>query len=615
MSDPLPRDSSAPARLDDVERVFRSTALVAARRRVLRQLFESLIFEKIVPHDELGDVAGVHFKVHGLDEQGRAVAYTGVGRRRHTFDRVRLGAAPLRREVAGEAEEAQSIAQFLIETRGAHQAASDRLIQMIHELEQTQLKDAQSLALGHPLVAPEASYEDLESGIGNGHPYHPGYKSRVGFDWVDNLSYGPEFAPSVQPVWVAAEGKSTPRAVIKGLDAEGFLRREVGDAIWKTWATRLADAGADTDTHVIFPVHPWQWQTQALSLLGEDIHTGRLIQLGATPSVYRPQQSIRTLANHSEPRKASLKHSLSILNTSTSRILAPHTVLNAPLISEWLSGLLRRDPFLNDSVRPILLREVMGVAYDPPQLDLVQARTYGAFSCIWRESVHEYLDPGERVAPWAALTALDAAGRPFIEPWLRPSPRAWLDRLLEVAVVPVVHFLVAHGVGLESHAQNMLLVHRDGLPTRVVLKDFHDGIRFSPGHVAEPGRIPGLHPTPARHVRVNRNSYLTVEDPREVRDFVFDAFFFINLGELAMFLADHAGLPEEDFWEQVEKVLSSYVARLPSLRARCELYDIKPGNIEVEKLTNRRLFPETDVQTHSVRCPWSFPRVEIKARS
>lgn len=604
MFDPLPHDPSAPARLDDVERVFRSGPLVAARRRVLRQLFESLIFEKIVPHEELPDGAEVRFEVRGLDAQGRAVVYVGVGRRRDSFDRVRLGEAPLSREVAGRAEEAQSVAQFLIETQCGHQAAPERLLHMIGELEQTQLKDAQALALARPGPAPEASYDDLESAMGQGHPYHPAYKSRVGFDWVDNLSYGPEFAPSLRPVWVAGEATSTPRAVLKGLDPEGLLRREVGDAAWKTWAARLADAGADVDTHVIFPVHPWQWRTHALSWLGEDVRAGRLIALGEAPDVYRPQQSIRTLANLSEPKKSSLKHSLGILNTSTSRILAPHTVLNAPLISEWLSGLLRRDTFLEGSARPILLREVMGVAYDPPRHDLVQERTYGALSCIWRESVHTQVEPGERVAPWAALTALDARGRPFIEPWLKPSPRAWLGRLLEVAVVPVVHFLVAHGVGLESHAQNMLLVHREGLPTRVVLKDFHDGIRFSPRHVAEPGRIPELHPTPPRHVRVNRNSYLTVEDPREVRDFVFDAFFFINLGELAMFLADHVGLSEAEFWTQVEDVLSGYIARLPSLRARCDLYDIRPGSIEVEKLTNRRLFPETDVQTHSVRCPW-----------
>lgn len=604
MSDHSPLEALAPVRFEDLDAVLCGGALVTARRRVLRQLFESLIFENIVPHAASPAGGDTLFAVQGVDEHGQAVSYVATGRRRPTFERVRLNEEPLKRVAAGQAREAESLALFMSETRSSHHAEPERLLQFINELEQTTLKDAQSMARGRPAAHQGASYEDLESATGTGHPYHPAYKSRVGFDWADNLAYGPEFAPSLQPIWVAAESKSTPRAAIGNLNPNDFLRGELGELTWNEWAARLAEVGADTDSHVLVPVHPWQWRTQVVPLMCEDIRARRLIPLGTAPSVYRPQQSIRTLANLSERGKASLKQSLSIVNTSTSRILAPHTVLNAPLISDWLKGLVERDPFLNESVRPIVLRELMGAAYDPPQLELVQARTYGALSCIWRESVHEHLEPGERAVPWAALMSLGPDGRPFIEPWLEPSPRAWLERLLEVAVVPVVHFLVAHGVGLESHAQNLLLVHREGLPTRVALKDFHDGVRFSPQHVAEPSRLPSLHATPARHVRVNRNSYLTVDDPEEVRDFVFDAFFFINLGELAMFLDDHLGLPEPDFWAQVGEILGGYEASLPSLRARCALFDIQPDAIDVEKLTNRRLFPETHIQTHRVRCPW-----------
>lgn len=607
MSDHSLLDASAPVRLEELDAVFCSGALVTARRRVLRQLFESLLFENIVPHVAEPVGGETRFSVRGVDEHGRAVSYVATGSRRPTFERVRLTGTPLQRVIGGQTREAESVALFMLETRAEHGAEPEKLLQFIGELEQTVLKDAQSIARGGPGARQDASYEDLESASGDGHPYHPAYKSRVGFDWEDNLAYGPEFAPNLQPIWVAAESRNTPRAAIAGLNPNDFLRRELGEVVWRNWTARLAEAGADPDSHVLIPVHPWQWRTQIVPLLYEDIHARRLIPLGTTPDVYRPQQSIRTLANLTRLQNASLKQSLSITNTSTSRILAPHTVLNAPLISDWLKGLVERDPFLNDSARPILLRELMGAAYDPPQHELVQARTYGALSCIWRESVHGYLEPGERAVPWTLLTSLGPDGRPFIEPWLRPSPRAWLNRLLEVAVIPVVHCLVAHGIGLESHAQNMLLVHREGLPTRIALKDFHDGVRFSPGHVAEPSRLPPLHATPARHVRVNRNSYLTVDDPHAVRDFVFDAFFFINLGELAMFLDDHLGLPEHDFWAQVDEILAGHMAHLPGLRARSAAFEIEPYAIDVEKLTNRRLFPETHVQTHRVPCPWRPP--------
>jgi hypothetical protein len=89
---------------------------------------------------------------------------------------------------------------------------------------------------------------------------------------------------------------------------------------------------------------------------------------------------------------------------------------------------------------------------------------------------------------------------------------------------------------------------------RVAALHAHAGFARSRGRAGPAARIA---PHPRSPVRVNRNSYLI------------------------------AGLPEEGFWEQVEKMPSGYIARLPSLRARCKLYDMEPGNIEVEKLTNR----------------------------
>ena len=37
----------------------------------------------------------------------------------------------------------------------------------------------------------------------DGHPYHPCYKSRVGFSLQDNVRYGVEFAQPIALVWLA----------------------------------------------------------------------------------------------------------------------------------------------------------------------------------------------------------------------------------------------------------------------------------------------------------------------------------------------------------------------------------------------------------------------------
>ncbi|WP_437957361.1 IucA/IucC family protein [Sorangium sp. So ce119] len=583
----------------------RSDAWVVARRRVFRQLIESMIYEKIVAPEIASSGPAQTFSIPGRDERGEAVTYACEGRRRFSFDRIRLSSAPVRRTAGGQTGEAESISQFLLETWPAHGANAERLSQFIAELEQTILKDAQALAFAREERRPLRGrpYDEVESALPDGHPYHPSYKSRVGFDLADNLRFGPEFSPLVRPIWIAAHREWTRVSVSAQVDLATFLRREIGEEAFSCWMGDLRRYG-EPGEYVLLPVHPWQWRAQITAHLCEDIRDGRIVPLGVSQDAYRPQQSIRTLANVTSPAKASLKHALSLVNTSTSRILAPHTVQNAPLISDWLHGIARADPFLRDELRPVILREVVGVAYDRPRPDLLHERTYGILSCIFRESLHPALDQGEEAVPWTALCHVDRDGRPFIEPWVRGGAlEPWLRRLLEVSVLPVIHFLVGHGIALESHAQNMLLIHRAGAPTRVGLKDFHDGVRFSPACLAAPDRQPPLYPTPARHVRVNRNSFITTERPGDVRDFVLDAFFFINLAELAMFLADHFGLEEPRFWGIVDEVLSAYRARFRDLAPRFELFALGVPMLHVERLTNRRMFPETDVQVHSVPNP------------
>ncbi|HYF62232.1 MAG TPA: IucA/IucC family protein, partial [Herpetosiphonaceae bacterium] len=392
------------------------------------------------------------------------------------------------------------------------------------------------------------------------------------------------------------------------LDLDGFLGEQLGD-LYGQFQERLRERGLDPADYVFLPVHPWQWREQTVATMHQDFHSGALVLLGESADDYLPQQSIRTLSNASRPERAYLKCALSIVNTSTSRILAPHTVLNAPVISDWLAGIAADDPFLRDELRVIVLREIAGLAYDRPQPALLITLTYGTASCIWRESLHGFLDDGEQAAPWNGLTQRHQDGRPLIDPWVRRHGlEAWLKPALELSILPIIHLLYAHGVALESHAQNMVLIHRDGLPQRVAFKDFHDGVRFMPEHLAAPERQPRLHATPARHWGVNRNSYVTATSPEDVRDFVLDAFLFINLAELALFLADEYGLSERRFWGMASAIIDGYQQRFPQLRERFDLFDLRTPTIQVERLTNRRLFPETDVQVHRVGNPLAIIR-------
>jgi siderophore synthetase component len=545
---------------------------VAAQRRVLGRLVESLVYEGAVrPQSEPGRGSRDRLRLVGRDRAGDPVVYSWAARRRYSFGRLRLGPETLWRAPAGQPPgEALSPRLFLDEIATLLAAAPERRNAFAAELERTVANDAQARRHWRAAArrAAGASFDDLEGLVVEGHPYHPSYKSRLGFDAADNAAFGPEFAQPIRPVWVGLRRDLVELAAVPG------LRPDV------------------VDDRVVLPVHPWQWRRHATTTWADLQASGALVAFGSGEDDYRAQQSIRSLANISCPEEATLKLALSIVNTSTARTLAPHAVANAPLITAWLQGIAARDPYLGRELRPVLLGERLGVAHSPE------------LGAIWRESVHSYLGPGEEAAPFTALIHVDAIGEPFIAGWVKEQGvEAWTKRLLTVAVLPVLHFLVAHGIALEAHAQNLLLIHAGGRPRRLALRDFHDGVRFCAGGLAEPAARPALRPTPPEHLRVNRNSYLEAQSDEEVRDYVHDCLFFVNLAELAMFLEDRFELAEERFWALARRVVEDHRRRFPDLAGRADRFDVLAPEVAVEQLTTRRLLPDTEVRLQHVRNP------------
>jgi siderophore synthetase component len=587
-----------------VECALRAPQFVQVRRRLLRQLLESLLYEGVLAARTTDDGRRA---VDGTDEHGNAVSYLFIAARRYGFDRVRLGPQPVLRCAPDGTVEAESATRLLSEVRGHLNADESCVATFATELEETLVKDAlaQYVRAGRGDVLCGADYDTLESTITDGHPYHPAYKSRIGFDLEDNLAWGPEFAGAIHPLWLAAHRGVATVTVSAGLHETAFLHEQLGPATIEEFHQRIRGAGADPVHYTLVPVHPWQWRERISHAFAAQLRNRELIVLGDDPHPHLAQQSIRTLACRDVPGRAYLKLSLSIVNTSTSRVLGPHTVGNAPRISDWLAEVLAGDPYLRDELRLILLGEVLGVAVDPvPVCDLVREHTYGALACIWRESLHPHLAPGEQAVPFTGLAARELDGTPLVDPWVRAfGVRRWLEELVAVAVLPLVHLLQWHGIALEAHAQNTILVHAAGRPSRLAVKDFHDQVRFSRSALADPGRCPELAGTPAHHT--NRISFIETDDLDLVTDFLLDALCVINLGELAMLLADVYAFSEQEFWAVVRAAIQTYHRRFPELADRFAQFDVFKPSIAVEKLTTRRLLPDTELRLHAVPNPLS----------
>ncbi|PAD77040.1 IucA/IucC family protein [Paenibacillus campinasensis] len=589
--------------IDPRAAAIRSDAYAAAEQRVLGQLIEAMLYEEIaVPIGGLpqpGEARTV--ELSGLAAAGEQVRYRLDCRRTHGFGRIRIDRGSLRRIGADGEVSAGRLALFVDEVLGQKQQG-ERLLRLQDELGRTLLHDAEARAWRSQAGATRSL--DHAEGELDGHPYHPCYKSRVGFDAADNRLYGPEFGEPLQPLWIAVARSHARLSLRRGMKEQGWLLEALGEELYERFRARLEQLGCVPNDYVFMPVHPWQWEHVVVPALHREIAEGVLLPIGRTKDIYRAQQSIRSLENVTDPRKATWKLALGIVNTSTRRMLALHTVLNAALVSEWLHDLLDTGR-MPDQPEVAVLDEYAGVAFDPAELSpSVRERAYGALGAIMRRGIAGVLRPGEEALPFAALSYADGTAAAHVETWIRRyGLLPWLDELLTATVTPLIHLLYAHGVALESHAQNILLLHREGRPVRIALRDFHDGVRFSRSLLPQPELCPQLHPEPAAHLAQNRHSYMETEDPAAVRDFLHSAFFFVCLGDLGLYLSERHGLSEMAFWERVAHVIHRYQHRHPELEKQYERYDLFSEKIRIEQLARRRLYPDSEVEPKWVPNP------------
>jgi len=590
-----------------VENIVHSTEYVQVRRRIFRQLVESFLFENIVEPTRIPLENGMEqFLIHGEDRFGNPVMYQCKGKQSFSFQRIRLTPEPVIRRDGETEREADSFSLFIEEVTHNLDADWNRLSMFQNELKETHLKDA--LAQYHWQQKEERNvqtYDEIESEAMEGHPYHPSYKSRIGFTMTDHVNFGPDFMPTIGLIWLAVSKNIANLSISQSIHYEEWVKRELGEKDVERFRHKLHEKNLQASDYLFLPVHPWQWEHVIIPSFLHQLNNGAIVLLGEGTDRYVPQQSIRTLANQTDKTKCYVKLPLSITNTSTNRILAPHTVENAAKISDWLRAILHRDSYLKEELGLVLLFEVVGISVQSSQQSTLENEsTYGVLSGIWRESIHSYLKDGEDAVPYNAIYHRKKNGTPLIQGWIEQyGVESWVKQLLHVSITPLIHLLYAHGIAMESHAQNMVLIHRNGWPVRLALKDFHDGIRFQKETLTHPELLPDLAPTPDAHKKVNRNSFIETDDVELVRDFVHDAFFFINLSELAYFFDEGYGLDENVFWMYAKEVIEAYHSRFSHLQERFRLFDLFAETIQVEQLTKRRMYPETELRIQRVKNP------------
>ncbi|MEM4780938.1 MAG: IucA/IucC family siderophore biosynthesis protein, partial [Halalkalicoccus sp.] len=441
----------------------------------------------------------------------------------------------------------------------------------------------------------ELSYADWEGEMG-GHPWITYNKGRIGWGYDDYRRYAPESREPVRLRWLAVSRELATFVSVDGLEYDALLDAELGGHR-ETFDGRLESKGLDPEAYRLLPVHEWQWDEAIVGAFAKEVATDAIVPLGAGPDEYLPMQSIRTFANVDRPDRHNVKLPMRILNTLVWRGLPGERTEAAPLVTEYLKGIRDDDPFLREEHRLVLPGEIAGVNVDHPEFDRLDGGPYQyreLLGCVWRESVQDLIAEDERPITLSALLHVDGTGTPVLSRLVERSGLSleeWLGELFSTLLPPLLHYLYRYGTVFSPHGENTILVLREGVPTRLALKDFVDDVNVSEHPLPE---IEAL-PTELRDV-------LRTEPPEGLSQFVFAGLFVGVLRYVAEIAEEHHDSPEERFYRGVRETILAYQSRFPELQERFELFDLlKPTFTKLCLNRNRMLggYGDADGRPHA----------------
>ncbi|MBL1257711.1 hypothetical protein JJT62_12825 [Methylocystis sp. Sn-Cys] len=300
--------------------------------------------------------------------------------------------------------------------------------------------------------------EQAERSLWFGHPFHPLAKSILGFTSNDFDRYGPERHARFQLCWLLAKPD---RVESYGCTPESMSSAD---------AVLTAASGLSTSViagRTLIPCHPWQAERlRNIPHIRDDLDSGTLSLLGPSGDVSIPTSSVRTV--WFKERKLFVKLPLEARITNFSR------VNTAEQLARSIAG-ARAITAAAEQVRAAglsILREASGrILRDRRD----SRRTYPETGFLLRlADFDEGADPivvagfVERDPRTARPNLSAIAGQHFDG---QQRTFEWVERYMEVVLLPLVRLFATTGLCLEAHAQNSLVGFERGWPRRLFVRD------------------------------------------------------------------------------------------------------------------------------------------------
>ncbi len=421
-------------------------------------------------------------------------------------------------------------------------------------------------------------------GMLRGHPWLIMSKGRMGFGYDDYLSAAPELSPEVKVLWLAVHRDLAEYRSTEDWSACGLYQHEFDANELQQFINILQEKNLDPQNYFLIPVHAWQWHQWLVPTYANEIVDQKIIELNISQDSYVPMQSIRTLCNTSNLQHHYIKLPVSIFNTAVYRGLPSKRNLAAPAVTAWLKRIHQQDQDLQNT-GVIFLGEVATLTIHQPCFDRIDGAPYQfkeLFGCLWRESVDRYVDPSHQVLSQAALLHRDISGQSILSVLIQASglsPLDWLAQFAQVSMSPLLLCLYRYGLAFSPHGENTMLVHENGVPKAMVLKDFIDDINLVDEDFPELTQLPSEADLLLRH------------EATDLSHFIFTGLFMVHYRYICnVFLQDYPEYSELDFWQTISNTIVEFNQKHPELAERADKFAMLRPSYTKICLNRVRLF-------------------------
>jgi siderophore synthetase component len=378
-----------------------------------------------------------------------------------------------------------------------------------------------------------------------GHPWHPGYKTKLGLSAQEVMALSPEFRANLTVSLAALKVDKAHVAVAHGIGEYRAWFATTFPQHMLTWEAALRQRRQDPGAWLPLPVHPYQGSRLLPEKFAAEIAQGDLLLLPEVQMAATPTMSFRTVVPDGASSLPHLKLPVSLRLTSVQRTVSPKSAVMGPRLTELLRRIVADEGGFGGTLD--IVGEEVGVHYIDPNGDDDRSRHLSVlFRCNPMSKRSASLFP----IPAGALFADSPVdGRALVTELVALSYGDHADgalqfyqRYADTVLTAVLGAYLLYGIAFEAHQQNsFMMVDRDCRPVQLLVRDFGD-LRVHGPSLQRTGLT----------LDVFRKGHTVFELDEPVRDKLLHAVMLCHLSELGLLLSRSYRHAEAAFWDVLQ---------------------------------------------------------------